>query len=81
MQVILNESNKVLIRMKKFDVLFSYKTPVAISKWEYDVGTTWFITDKKYSNATTRHINSVIKDYHNQQIIDHNKLLKMIEKI
>lgn len=81
MQVILNESNKVLMRTKKFDVLFSYETPVAICEWKYDVGTTWFITDKKYSNTTTRHINSVIKDYHNRQIIDHNKLLKMIEKI
>ncbi len=49
-------SNKTLLRIASYEVLFSYQTPVA----GYKRGVGWFRTEKKYSRTTSKHINSYL---------------------
>lgn len=39
------------------EVLFSYKTPVAVKHWHAKSGFTFAKTSKRWSNTTSRHIN------------------------
>ena len=50
------------------EVLFSYKTPVALKAWKDGIGNTFMKTDKKWSSTTTRHI----KQFFGSFLLDSN---------
>jgi hypothetical protein len=77
------KANCTILETPRFNILFSYKTPVAIQDTELD---RIYVTLEHYSTTTTRHINSYIKSlgywrtakiaYWSQDLID-----KQIEQL
>lgn len=63
-EVIMNNGNHVL---------FSYETPVAVSTVNG-----MYVTETKYSNTTTRHINKWCVGISNKNMVSQTELEKMI---
>ena len=63
-EVIMNNGNHVL---------FSYETPVAVSTVNG-----MYVTETKYSNTTTRHINKWCAGISNKNMVSQTELEKMI---
>lgn len=52
MRLIVQGPNQTVVMLRGESILFSYETPVAAY-----IGGVYYVTDKKHSNTTTRHIN------------------------
>jgi len=76
-------SNKTELTIEKdgyeLKVLFSYKTPVAYIKTWKDGGMIVRKTNKKWSNTTTRHINSWIPTNH--LAVDQSELDTLLNEV
>ena len=73
-------SNMTQIDTEKYEILFSYQTPVAFVKtvWNEDIQKKYFKTNKRWSVTTTKHINKWLNG-NKAQIIDQTILDSLLE--
>lgn len=70
-------SNMREFRAKNYTILFSYNTPVAA----FILGQGWYITEKKWSQTTSRHITKWLNEYAKRgAFIDRNVNVKTVSQ-